>query len=51
VKAVPDDETEAMPKPRLCPKCGTDRFRIVGTSPAVTYFRCDACEHVSAVRK
>jgi len=40
-----------MAQPRLCPKCGTERFRIVGGSPAVTYFRCDACEHVSAVRK
>jgi predicted nucleic acid-binding Zn ribbon protein len=50
VSAVPDDVPAALPV-RLCPKCGTDRFRMVGSSPAVMYFRCDACEHVSAVRK
>jgi hypothetical protein len=34
--------------PRVCPKCASERTRIVGQAgqPAVAFYRCDACEYV-----
>jgi uncharacterized OB-fold protein len=36
------------PPPPACPKCKSDRTKIIGTSskPMLTYAQCDDCGHV-----
>ena len=36
------------PPPPACPKCKSDRTKVIGQSqkPTLTYAQCDACGHV-----
>jgi translation initiation factor 2 beta subunit (eIF-2beta)/eIF-5 len=41
----------AIEKQQTCPKCGSPKTQVIGTSPSppVTYVRCQACGHTSGV--